>query len=77
MPGVLAPDGDEFDAYHLSSQPVDEAEGVCIAVVHRFFDDDDKLVVVDVNEAAMTDEEIHRRIAFQELPGHYEIVRTI
>jgi inorganic pyrophosphatase len=76
VPGVLAPDGDELDAYHLSSQPADEADGVCIAVVHRLFDDDDKLVVVDESETGMTDEEIHRRVAFQELPGCYEIVRT-
>ncbi|HEU0089968.1 MAG TPA: inorganic diphosphatase [Pseudonocardiaceae bacterium] len=41
LPGVLAPDGDDLDAYHLTSEPADEADGECIAVTHRYFDDDD------------------------------------
>jgi len=75
VPGVIAPDGDELDAYHLTSDPVDEADGVCIAIIHRLFDDDDKLVVVDPAEAELSDAEIHRQVAFQELPDHYEIIR--
>jgi inorganic pyrophosphatase len=75
VPGVIAPDGEELDAYHLTGCPAAEAEGLCIAVIHRYFDDDDKLVVVDDRDAALADAEIHRLVAFQELPGQYEIVR--
>jgi inorganic pyrophosphatase len=47
VPGTLAPDGEGLDAYILGVfAPVDEFEGVCIAVLHRLDDDDDKLVVV-------------------------------
>ena len=45
--GVKAPDGDDLDAYVLGVfEPVKEFEGVCIAVIHRMNDDDDKLIVV-------------------------------
>jgi inorganic pyrophosphatase len=76
VPGVIAPDGCELDAYHLTSNPVEEADGVCIAIIHRLFDDDDKLVVVDPADTELSDAEIHRRVAFQERPGHYEIIRA-
>lgn len=47
LPGVAAPDGEELDAYLLGVfEPVDAAEGMCVAVLHRMDDDDDKLVVV-------------------------------
>lgn len=75
LPGVIAPDGDELDAYHLTNNPAEETDGLVVAIIHRFHDDDDKLVVVDPAEAQVTDEEIHQRVAFQELPGHYEIIR--
>ena len=46
VPGVLAPDGEELDAYVLGVfEPVAEFEGRCIAVIHRLDDDDDKLVL--------------------------------
>ncbi|MGH3831002.1 MAG: inorganic diphosphatase [Pseudonocardiaceae bacterium] len=75
LPGVTAPDGDDLDAYYLTSTPLDQADGVCIAVIHRYSDDDDKLVVVPDHAVDLTDSDIHRLVAFQELPGHYEIVR--
>ena len=47
LPGVIAPDGEELDAYLLGVfEPVDEFSGVCIAVIHRLDDPDDKLVIV-------------------------------
>lgn len=76
LPGVLAPDGDELDAYHLTSQPAEEANGLVVAIIHRYVDDDDKLVVVDEHDVDITNDEIHRLVAFQELSGHYEIIRN-
>ncbi|MBT3230453.1 inorganic pyrophosphatase [Candidatus Uhrbacteria bacterium] len=66
VPGTLAPDGDPLDAYLLSVyEPLEKAEGVCIAIIHRRDDDDDKLVVVPEG-AELTDEEIMNQVSFQE-----------
>lgn len=66
VPGVMAPDGDELDAYLLNvKEPLQEVEGVCIAVVHRLEDDDDKLVVVPEG-VMLTDKEIMKQVYFQE-----------
>lgn len=47
MPGTIAPDGEEIDAYVLGVfEPKEEFTGTCIAVIHRTNDDDDKLIVV-------------------------------
>ncbi|APU15081.1 MULTISPECIES: inorganic diphosphatase [Actinoalloteichus] len=75
LPGVPAPDGDDLDGYYLTTTPVEQANGVVIAVIHRHDDDDDKLVVVDDHDTDLTDDDIHRLVAFQELPGRYDIVR--
>ncbi len=46
VPGVMAPDGEELDAYVVGAfEPLEEFEGRCIGVIHRLDDDDDKLVV--------------------------------
>jgi len=64
--GVLAPDGEELDAYILGVfEPIEEFIGKCIAVVHRLDDDDDKLIVVP-NELDYTKEQIYSLIEFQE-----------
>ncbi|MEI6296714.1 MAG: inorganic diphosphatase [bacterium] len=66
VPGVLAPDRDDLDAYLLNVfVPLKEAEGVCIAIIHRLEDDDDKLIVVPEG-TQLTDEEIIKQVAFQE-----------
>ena len=66
IPGVLAPDGDNLDAYLLNiSEPLEKGQGVCIAIIHRLEDDDDKLVVVPEG-TELTDEEIHKQTQFQE-----------
>lgn len=66
VPGTLAPDGDELDAYLLNVHvPLQEAEGVCIAIIHRRDDDDDKLIVVP-ELVHMTDKEIMDQVRFQE-----------
>jgi inorganic pyrophosphatase len=70
---VVAPDGDELDAYVLGpAGPVGEFEGECIAVVHREDDDDDKLVVADKD---YPDEAILRLTRFQEKWFKSSVVR--
>jgi len=66
VPGVPAPDGDDLDAYLLNVfKPLQKAEGVCIAIIHRTNDDDDKLIVVPEG-VELSDEEIQKQTAFQE-----------
>ena len=46
IPGVPAPDGEDLDCYVLGVfEPLSEFQGVCIAVLHRLDDEDDKLVL--------------------------------
>ena len=73
--GILAPDGEELDAYVLGiNKPVKQYTGICIAIAHRKDNDDDKLIVVpkgiDINN-----EEIMRLINFQEKWFDTEIIR--
>lgn len=66
IPHTQASDGEELDAYYLGvNEPLKEIEGVCIAVIHRENDDDDKLVVVPEG-IELSDEEICKATAFQE-----------
>ena len=64
--GVMAPDGEEQDAYVLGvSVPVTECIGRVIAVIHRFDDVEEKWVVAPEG-VSFSKEEIARQIAFQE-----------
>ena len=75
VPGVLAQDGDDLDAYFLGTdKPLAEIEGICIAIIHRRNDDDDKLIVVPEG-TAYTDQEIMRQVSFQEHLYESEVVR--
>ncbi len=66
IPDTMSPDGEELDAYYLGTdKSLTEAEGVCIAIIHRENDDDDKLVVVPEG-MIFTDQEIKKAVAFQE-----------
>lgn len=66
VPGVIAPDGEEQDAYVLGvSEPLVEFTGICIAVINRRDDVEDKLVVVPEG-ICLTDEEIQEQTLFQE-----------
>ena len=66
VPGVIAPDGEELDAYVLGvDEPLQAFTGRCIAVVHRLDDDDDKLVVVPQG-VDLSDAEIRAQTRFQE-----------
>ena len=73
IPGIIAPDGEEQDAYILGiSQPVAEFCGRVIAMIHRFDDVEQKWVVAPEN-VTFTKEEIMAQVAFQEQYFHTEI----
>jgi inorganic pyrophosphatase len=66
IPGVIAPDGEEQDAYILGvNEPVTEFVGKVIAVIHRLNDIEDKWVVADENKV-FSKEEVENSVAFQE-----------
>lgn len=67
IPGTLAPDGEEIDAYVLGiDTPLENFSGKCIAVIHRLDDNDDKLVVIPKDIEDISDEEIIKLTLFQE-----------
>ena len=58
IPGVMAPDGEEQDAYILGvSQPVEEFVGKVVAIIHRYDDVEEKWVVAP-DGMSFTKEEI-------------------
>ena len=66
LPGVFSPDSEELDAYLLGvDTPVESFTGMCIAVIHRLDDDDDKLVIVPEG-LSLADVEIRILTHFQE-----------
>ena len=66
IPNTVSGDGEELDAYVLGEfLPLDEFEGVVIAVIHRLDDNDDKLVVM-ANDKEYSDEQIRALTEFQE-----------
>ena len=66
VPNTKAPDGEEIDVYILGiNKPIDKASGICIAIIHRTNDDNDKLVVTPHGED-LSDEEIEKLVEFQE-----------
>ncbi len=72
--GIIAPDGEEQDAYILGiNYPVTEFEGKVIAIVHRFDDNEEKWVVAPIN-THFTKEEIIKQIDFQEHYFKYKII---
>lgn len=75
LPGVFSPDGEELDAYLLGvDAPMESCTGVCIAVIHRLDDNDDKLVIVP-GGLSLTDKEIRTLTHFQERWFASEICR--
>ncbi len=66
VPGAIAPDGSELDAYILGvSEPVKTFIGRCIAIIHRTKDKGDKLVVVPEGQE-FSEEQIRALTEFQE-----------
>ena len=72
--GIMAPDGEEQDAYILGvSEPVQKFTGRIIAVVHRADDVEEKWVVCPEG-MTFTAEEIMEQIRFQEQYYQSEII---
>lgn len=66
VPGTFSPDGEELDAYILGiTTPVESFSGVCIAIIQRLDDDDDKLIMAPKG-MSFSDEEILQATYFQE-----------
>lgn len=64
--GIIAPDGEEQDAYVLGVyKPLEEFTGVVFAVIHRLNDVEDKWIVVPEG-TSFTKEEIIKQVDFQE-----------
>ena len=64
--GVIAPDGEEQDAYVLGvDKPLKEFVGVVVAVIHRLNDVEDKWIIAPEG-VEFTKEEIMRAVEFQE-----------
>lgn len=76
IPNTKSPDGEELDAYYLGvDTPLEKANGVCIAVIHRTNDDDNKLVITP-NGEDFSDEEIEKLVEFQEKWFKHIILRA-
>lgn len=66
IPGVIAPDNEEQDAYILGvNVAVKEFTGKVIAIIHRLDDTEDKWVVVP-DGVNFKREEIEKQVHFQE-----------
>lgn len=75
IPDTKSPDGEELDAYYLGiNKPMEKANGICIAVIHRTNDDDDKLIVVPEG-IEITNEKIEQLVEFQEKWFKHKIIR--
>ena len=71
--GIIAPDGEEQDAYILGvDKPVKIFTGKIIAIVHRKDDVEEKWVVCPEDQT-FSKEEIMKQIDFQEKFFHSEI----
>lgn len=76
VPNTKAPDGEELDAYILGIlKPLKKFTGICIAIIHRTDDEDDKLVIVPENKK-YSGEEIRALTEFQEKYFNSEIIRN-
>lgn len=72
--GIMAPDGEEQDAYILGvNKLVEEFTGKVIAIIHRLNDVEDKWVVAPEDEL-YSKEQIEEQVKFQEKYFDYEIL---
>ncbi len=72
--GIMAPDGEEQDAYLLGvDKAVESFTGKIIAVIHRLDDVEDKWAVCP-ESMTFSREEIWEKVRFQEQYFHSEII---
>nr|WP_290461139.1 inorganic pyrophosphatase [Acutalibacter muris] len=73
VPGLIAPDGEEQDAYVLGvDEPLTEFTGRLIAVIHRFDDVEEKWVLAPEGRS-FTKKQIVELTHFQEQYYHTEV----
>ncbi len=73
VPGTVGGDGEPVDVYVLGvSEPVATFGGLCVAVIHRLNDEDDKLVLALPGQAYTADQ-IRALTAFQERFFHSQL----
>ena len=76
VPNTLSGDGEELDCYVLGIyEPLERFKGKCIAIIHRFNDNDDKLIIVPDNQN-FTNDDIKVLTEFQERFFESEIIRA-
>lgn len=74
IPGILAPDGEEQDAYILGiPTPLDTFTGTVIAIIHRLDDIEDKWIVAPEG-MTFTPAQIREAVAFQEKYFHSDLL---
>ena len=74
IPNIMAPDGEEQDAYILGvNEPIKEFTGKVIAIIHRLDDVEDKWIVVP-EDVSFTKDEIINAVDFQERFFETEII---
>lgn len=72
--GIIAPDGEEQDAYVLGiNEPIKEFIGIVIAIIHRNNDVEEKWVVSS-EKNKFSKEEIMKQVEFQEKYFDVEII---
>ena len=75
VPNTVSGDGEELDCYVLgANEPIETFKGICIAIIHRTNDNDDKLIIVP-NGMNFTDEQIRNYTNFQEQYFESVIIR--
>ena len=75
IPDTISGDNEELDSYILGVyEPLKTFTGKCIAVIHRFNDNDDKLIVVP-EDTYFSDEQIQALTNFQERFFKSEVIR--
>ena len=76
LPGTVAGDGEELDAYILGpDEPIGSFDGICIAVIHRWDDNENKLVVSSPS-LTYTASSISAAVDFQEQYFKTEIIMS-
>ena len=75
MKGIIAPDGEEQDAYIIGiDEPFDEFTGNIIAIIHRLNDVEDKWIVAPEGKK-YTAEQIEKMVHFQEQYFEHELIK--
>ena len=74
IPNTLIEDGEEIDVYILGIfYPVDEFKGICKAVICRYDDNENKLIVVP-RDKSYSVEQVEALIEFQEKFFKHKII---